>query len=351
MEARVKSDVLSQIEASPTEISKRQVFSLAQALAVPVQLLFFSKLAIDENIPDFRTVRNRPAVLTSSGLTRLERAKSILAYLSDGVFVEDEPFALTASVKVGETEKAIKSLNALYVPIRRSDGSVDPSATFRETRVSMERRGIIVLCDRVNDGFRGFCFAQRDNFPLIFINTTGQRPATKLFTLMHEAVHIFVGSTGVSDPSILRNKTERFCNAVAASVMMPRDEFAKLYESIEKLPTRTAATALARHFGASKQAAALRVSELGLNDSFYANWQSSLPKKIPSIEEEDEDEAASGGGGLSSQLSRFGYLLPNMLGAAISKRLISPVDTYRLTNLRPATVNKLATMGANRLGQ
>src|SRR5262245_13464238 len=71
VEAHIEIDDLAEIETSPTEISKRKVFSIAEALAVPVQFLFSHSVEIDANIPDFRTSRNRPAVLTSAGLAQI----------------------------------------------------------------------------------------------------------------------------------------------------------------------------------------------------------------------------------------------------------------------------------------
>ncbi|WP_287351040.1 hypothetical protein, partial [Mesorhizobium sp.] len=70
----------------------------------------------------------------------------------------------------------------------------------------------------------------------------------------------------------------------------------------------------------------------------------------PMIEEEDEGEENSGGGGISSQIARFGYLLPNMLTAAVDRKAISQFDAYRLTNLKPSTIKQIAAIGVNRLG-
>lgn len=351
VEANVPFGHLEKIEASPTEISKRMAFSIADALAVPVQFLFSRNIAIDANIPDFRTAGNKPAVLTSAGLARIARARSIIEYLSDSAFQEQQnPFINIGSIEIGEVKKASDLLLDLYQPVKDAQGRTDPTLTFRETRVSLERNGIIVLCDRVADGFRGFCFAQQGEYPMVFINTSGQRPATKLFTLMHEAVHVLLGRTGVSDPTVLKNETEKFCNAVVASVMMPADEFEKAYARVSSRNVRVIADYLSRLFGASKQAVAIRVTELRLDQGFYSNWVSSLPARMPPIEEEDEDEKQnSSGGGISSQIARFGYLLPNILTGAVKKKNISPYDAYRLTNLKPSTISAIAERGATRL--
>lgn len=343
--------MLSQVEELPTELTKARVLGLAHALAVPVQFLFFKKLEIAPNLPDFRTTGNRPAVLTPRALTRVERAKSIISYLGDGLFGEAaaHPLVGTAHVKDG-VQAAAKALAAFYKPSSRPDGSIDPVKTFRDTRVKVEREGIIVLCDRVTgDGFRGFCFSDAGPFPLIMINTADQRPATKLFTLMHEIVHVLLGRTGVSDPNVLENEVERFCNKVTAAVMMPEAAFVQLYDQHKQENVRSTTSALAHWFGVSKSAAALRVAELGLAPDFYGRWLKALPAKIPMIQEEEEGEA-SGGGGLGAQISRFGYLLPRVLGRAVKDHTVSVLDAYRLTHLSPKTFSELATIGEKTLG-
>ncbi|RWD79740.1 XRE family transcriptional regulator [Mesorhizobium sp.] len=351
IEANVPLAIIEQIETAPKAISKRMAFSVAKSLAVPIQSLFSDDVEVDTNIPDFRTAGNRPAVLTSSGLARLARTRSITNYLADGAFDQDARFQNVGTVKVGDTDRAISLISTLYRPVRSSSGAVNPQDTFRETRVSLESSGIIVLCDRVGDAFRGFCYAMPREFPVIFVNTSGQRPATKLFTLLHEAVHVVTGSTGISDPSILNNRLERFCNSVAAAVMMPSAEFQAYYSRVKNRDVRSAVDSLSRQFGASKQATALRVTDLGIDAEFYAKWSASLPAKVPPIQEEDEDESDGGGGGISSQIARFGYLLPNMLIGAVKSKAISQYDAYRLTNLKPSTISQIAEIGANRLGQ
>lgn len=340
-----------QAELAPTELSKARVFALAQALAVPVQFLFFKKLEIAANLPDFRTVGNRPAILTPAALSRVERAKSIISYLDDDVFEGALPPKIVGTIVLGKGVAAAgKALATYYKPAKRADGSIDPVQTFRDTRVAIERDGVIVLCDRVqSDSFRGFCFSEEGSFPLVLINTADQRPATKLFTLMHEIVHVLLGRSGVSDPNILENEVERFCNKVTATVMMPEAAFTSFYNQNKKQDVRATTNVLAQRFGVSKSAAALRVSELNIAQDFYGRWLKALPAKMPVIEEEDEAES-SGGGGLGAQISRFGYLLPKVLGRAVEERTVSVFDAYRLTHLSPKTFSALAKVGEQKLG-
>jgi Zn-dependent peptidase ImmA (M78 family) len=73
--------------------------------------------------------------------------------------------------------------------------------------------------------FRGFALAD-DYAPLIFVNGADGK-AAQMFTLAHELVHIWIDESGVSN---LRQTfapdggIERFCNAVAAKVLVPDED-------------------------------------------------------------------------------------------------------------------------------
>lgn len=76
---------------------------------------------------------------------------------------------------------------------------------------------------------RGFAIATPD-LPVVVVNGRDYSQGGKTFTLIHELCHVLLGesaiSNGASDDSDLRPadlKVERFCDAVAAATLMPRD--------------------------------------------------------------------------------------------------------------------------------
>ncbi|AKS06538.1 XRE family transcriptional regulator [Pseudomonas trivialis] len=101
---------------------------------------------------------------------------------------------------------------------------------FRALISGAEDAGILVMRSGVALGnthrkldvseFRGFAISNA-LAPVVFINSA-DAPTARLFTLMHELAHIWIGSTGVSDGSShSARQEEAFCNAVAGEFLAP----------------------------------------------------------------------------------------------------------------------------------
>jgi Zn-dependent peptidase ImmA (M78 family) len=112
------------------------------------------------------------------------------------------------------------------------------------------------------DEFRGFTLAD-GLAPLVFINGSDSK-AAQMFTLAHELAHVWLGQSGVSDerPSgIGGNEVERWCNEVAAELLVPLDILRSDYDRGADVPTEM--QRLARRFKVSTLVILRRMADAG----------------------------------------------------------------------------------------
>src|SRR5699024_4136615 len=113
--------------------------------------------------------------------------------------------------------------------------------------------------------FRGFALAD-DLAPLIFINGADSKSA-QMFTLGHELAHLWLGETGISDTQagkVPEKRTERWCNLVAAELLVPVETLHSVYQ--QNSPIADEIQLLASHFKVSTLVALRRLYDAGYID-------------------------------------------------------------------------------------
>jgi Zn-dependent peptidase ImmA (M78 family)/DNA-binding XRE family transcriptional regulator len=260
-----------------------QAQKLAKALYAPFGYLFLAEAPIEDlPLPDLRTLGGaqvpRPSVdLLDTIRACLLRQDWYVEYLQqDGSaplpFVGR--FSLDAEVK------------AVAADIRAVLGDeIDATKFKRDTYYNQlifaaEQAGILVMRSgmvgnntrRVLDvgEFRGFAVSH-PHAPLVFINSADAMSA-RLFTLLHELAHIWVGSSGISNASPGSTRREEvFCNAVAGEFLAPSEAFLALWNG-SALEVRLRVAEIANHFHVSNLVIMRRALDLGLVDQF-AYWE------------------------------------------------------------------------------
>lgn len=113
--------------------------------------------------------------------------------------------------------------------------------------------------------FRGFALAD-EWAPLVFLNGADSKSA-QMFTLAHELAHLCLGASGVSDADpghVSGRPTERWCNQVAAELLMPVAALRADYDP--KVRPEEAILDLSRVFKVSTLVALRRLFEAGFID-------------------------------------------------------------------------------------
>jgi len=136
--------------------------------------------------------------------------------------------------------------------------------------------------------FRGFALADT-LAPLVFLNGSDSK-AAQMFTLAHELAHIWLGQSAVSDsqPSeVPTHRIERFCNEVAAELLVPLEVFAPEYD--RNVDLQSELDRLARRFKVSTLVILRRMRDAGLASARFRDAYAAEVERLRSL--------STGGGG------------------------------------------------------
>ncbi len=239
-----------------------QAQSLADHLHVPLAYFFLPNKPVQElPLPDFRrvgghTVERYSTELYDLLIDVLYKQEWYRDYLiNEGA----EPLEFVGRFSAeGDVFKIADDMRSVLNLKSQDRSSVsDEAAYLRLLTEKAEAVGVVVLRNGivghntkrpldVNE-FRGFAVVD-DYAPLVFVNGKDSDSA-KIFTLMHELAHIWIGQSGISNYQYSQNTfsgpmgTEALCSLIAAELLMPQNEFLELsstYKYVDDLVTEAA---------------------------------------------------------------------------------------------------------------
>lgn len=218
----------------------KQAQKFAQAVHIPFPYLLLDA-PLEEKLPvtDFRTIGNRTAGKPSLALMdTIHLCQQRQAWYSEHIREEGaQPLAfvgsLTLDTSIIEAGAAIR--RELKWEPRKDAASKDWQTAQTRFIEKAENIGILVMVSGIVgnvtnrplsvEEFRGFALSD-PWAPLVFVNGKDTR-AARLFTLAHEVAHVFLGKSGVSDSGLKQTdggKVEKWCNRVAAEILIPAAE-------------------------------------------------------------------------------------------------------------------------------
>jgi len=311
---------------------------IAKELAIPAFAFFMERPpSLHDVIPDFRSPNADPTAKTKETIQSIQFAEGIQRALEqDGEGVTALPeFGATANDEIYRF--ALIARRYFDITLDDQVEAKDARAFYLICRKKIEDRGIIVLHDSLpeQDG-SGFCLSH-DHHPIIVVNTKRQTKGRRLFTLVHELAHILMRKTGISDPFIRRNATERICNRFAGSFLVPQSYVSALLRaSITDQPDDDVKWA-SRRLKISQEATAFRLEQLGLyRPGSYDAWKALVHNRNP-----DYFEKTGGppGGEPPPQekvkLAKYGFYFARAFDRLQRQGLITEVNLYRVTGLKP----------------
>lgn len=281
-------------EAGEVQPTLRQLEGFARATHAPVGY-FFLPAPPDEPlpIPDFRTVADRVIARPSPNLLDTVYAcQQRQDWYRDHAQVTGQtplPFVGSLTMATSAVEAARQLRDALGFSVEARRAYPTWTEALRAFIGQADELGVMVMVSGVvlNNNtrhldpqeFRGFALADA-LAPLVFINGADSK-AAQMFTLAHELAHLWLGQTALSDVSAERtsdNATERWCNEVAAELLVPMEVFHA--ERMAGEPVAETLKRLARYFKVSSLVILRRMLDAGWIDraTFFACYRDEMER-------------------------------------------------------------------------
>ena len=218
----------------------KQLESIAKTLILPTYYLTMDKV-YSKNIPKYIDHRNysdknsddEDLYELNKLISEVYKDRENLLHVYDAIEENLGDFQLSLSGNNAQ-EDAQRIRDFLDVDNARL--TVEGSDYYKSWRLLLERKDVLVLeKSRLSIGSEGLSLFY-DVLPIIVIITSGQTPSRKLFTLIHELVHLGLRQSAL-DGYILEadNKTESYCNEVAGHVLVPTSVINEIYDEKKQL--------------------------------------------------------------------------------------------------------------------
>jgi Zn-dependent peptidase ImmA (M78 family)/transcriptional regulator with XRE-family HTH domain len=328
---------------------------IAGRLRIPFGYLFLSRPPEDEvPLPDLRTVSgHRPE---NPSLDFIEVIQSTLLkqeWYSEYLQQSEGPrLPFVGSARLGSDVKITAGQIRERLGIDKQ--MLEQCTSWQKFKVEFVRRaesiGVLVMQSGVSgnnqrrlsvEEFRGFAIV--DKFaPVVFINARDAKSA-KIFTLAHELVHVWLGEAGVSNPDPQKrssdeaNEIERFCNRVAAELLVPSEAVLEVWKERKSVDQKI--RRLVREYRVSKYVVARQAFEMDrLTRSEYLEYLDQ--HKSLWLPEQRDDE--SDGNFYNTFAARNSITLIAGVVQALGQNRISYRDASTLLAVRVGTLKKVA---------
>jgi Zn-dependent peptidase ImmA (M78 family) len=295
-------------------------------------------------IPDFRTVAGKDLLRPSPDLLdvlsdALRRQDWFREYL---IAYGEEPLSFVGSVKLEDSPEEVggRIRRAIFLDTAARSSARTWEEALRSQIEAMEDSGVLVMRSGIVgnnthrqlsvDEFRGFALS--DTYaPLVFINSRDSKGA-QMFTLARELVHIWLGLSGVSNLEATyapNHRIERFCNRVAAEMLVPSAELRVEWQTARTQPRSIAG--LAQRFKVSSLVLLRRLRDLRfISQPQFERQYAEEEKRF----EERAAQAAGGGDFYLTQRTRTGTRFAKALIESVLEGRTTYRDALQLLGIR-----------------
>lgn len=265
----------------------RQIQNIAKVLLIDDFLLLTDTLSYP-NIPNKIEYRNhiesddeKTHYLQQKAVYELLNNRENLLYTYESMDITPEPFSLKLS---GNNAKDDAIIIRQWLGVNNAKLKTENSDDYyRSWRLLLEKKDVLVIeLSAIKIGSEGMALYY-DTLPIVAILSSGQSPSRRLFTMIHELVHLGLNQSSIDGNILSSNEQiERYCNQVAGNVLLPQETAEKLYNPNINLADNI--NGIRKKIKVSKQAIAIQLKLLGyinqnqLNDYFDGLIQESENK-------------------------------------------------------------------------
>lgn len=341
-------------EAAPT---LRQLEEFASATHAPIGFLLLPEPPEEEvPLPDFRTIADAEVARPSPDLLdTIFQCEQRQEWYRDYLLLNNEP-PLDLVGSLGTTHGVVEAATEIRETL---DFGIDSrgsnwSDALRNLIEHAEDIGVLVMINGVVGNnthrkldpqeFRGFAISD-SVAPLVFVNGADTK-AAQIFTLTHELAHVWLGQSAITDVEVgspKGNPTERWCNQVAAEVLVPLSAVADAYKSQGELTEEL--QRLARTFKVSTLVVLRRIRDAGYLDE--ANYWDAFHAELQRVLDLMGDGGGGGGNFYNTQPLRVSRRFARAVITSASEGQTSYRDAFRMLGVkRTSTFEELS----NQLG-
>jgi len=268
---------LDEWERGDAQPTFKQLEAFAKATHAPIGYLFLPEPPVENiPIPDFRTMGGAQIGRASPDLLDMiyicQRRQEW--YHDYARSTGEEPMEFVGSARLNDeiAATAARMSDSLGFDLEERRRAATWTDALRRFIEQADRIGVLVMCSGVvlNNNYRRLDpsefrgFAMSDEYaPLVFINGADTK-AGQMFTLGHELAHIWLGQSSLDDAQASQspnNDVERWCNQVAAELLVPMELLRQEFQA--GLDLQTEMNRLARRFKVSTLVVLRRIYDAG----------------------------------------------------------------------------------------
>jgi Zn-dependent peptidase ImmA (M78 family) len=271
---------------------------------------------------------------------------------------ESVDFVGTATTGIAPKVLAGRIAKRFEIDLKRYRAEKTVEAAFGYLRAKVEGGGVYVLLlgnlgsHHTNipvEIFRGFAISDK-LAPMIVINDQDTKSAWS-FTAMHELVHLWLGSTGISGTDTT-DKVEQYCNDVAGEILLPVEDL-KVFGNVASFETAVKEiTEFAAQWRISRSMVAFKLYRTGkINHASWSRLSNKFHDDFLAFRQKESEKKKASDTGPNYYVvrrHRIGGALLSLVRRAIDDGNLTYTKASRVLGVKPGNVEPLLATGTNR---